>query len=196
MLDSSRESRAPAPEEVFDGAAAGVGFGGEVGEDAADGVDDLGAGTVVEGQGEGGAGVLCSGFGGPLHGVLHLLREVVGAADVGHADVVVVHALDVADEVALEELHEEADLGFGAAQVVFEREGVEREPGQVDAGGRFNDVLDGLGALLVAEKALECTFAGPAAIAVHDDGDVLGNLWQGRAGGRHSALPERVRGCD
>ncbi len=113
---------------------------------------------------------------GPLHGVLDLLREVVGAADVGHADVVVVHALDVADEVALEELHEEADLGLGAAQIVFEREGVEGEPGEIDAGGGLDDVLDGLGALLVAEEALEGALAGPAAVAVHDDGDVLWDL--------------------
>ena len=99
----------------------------------------------------------------------------MGAADVGHADVVVVHALDVGDEVALEELHEEVDFGLGAAQIVFEREGVEGEPGQVDARGGLDDELDGLGALLVAEEALEGALAGPAAVAVHDDGDVLGD---------------------
>ena len=99
----------------------------------------------------------------------------MGAADVGHADVVVVHALDVADEVGLEQLHEEADLGLGAAEIVFEREGVEGEPGKVDAGGGLDDVLDGFGALLVAEEALEGALAGPAAVAVHDDGDVLGD---------------------
>jgi hypothetical protein len=97
----------------------------------------------------------------------------VGAADVGHADVVVVHALNVGDEVALEQLHQEADLVLGAAQVVFEREGVEREPGQVDAAGGLDDVLHALCALLVAEEALERALAGPAAVAVHDDGDVL-----------------------
>ena len=153
-----------------------MGLGGEVGEDGADGVDDFGAGAVVEGEGEGGACVFCGGFHRPLHGVLDFLREVVGAADVGHADVVVVHPLDVADEVALEELHEEADLGLGAAQVVFEREGVEGEPGKIDARGGFDDVLNGFGAFLMAEEALEGAFAGPAAIAVHDDGDVLGNF--------------------
>ena len=39
----------PGSEEVVDGAAPGVGLGGEVGEDGADGVDDFGAGPVVEG---------------------------------------------------------------------------------------------------------------------------------------------------
>jgi len=162
--------------EIIDGTAAGVGFGREIGKDAADGVDDLGSSPVVEGQGEGGPSVLCRGFRGPLHGVLHLLWEVVGAADVGHADVVVVHALHIANKVALEELHEEADLGLGAAQVIFEGERVERQPGKVDAGGCFNDVLNGFGTLLVAEKSLERTFACPPAIAVHDDGYVLGNF--------------------
>ncbi len=161
-------------EEVFDGTAAGVGFSGEVGEDVADSVDDLGAGSVVEGEGQGGSGVACGGLHGPLHGLLDFLREVVGAADVGHADVIVVHALNVADEVVFQELHEEADLGFWAAQIVFEREGVEGEEGKIDAGGGLDDVLDGLCSLLVAKEALEGSFAGPAAVAVHDDSDVLG----------------------
>ena len=102
--------------------------------------------------------------------------KIVGAADVGHADVVVVHALDVADEVALEQLHQEADLGLGAAQIVFEREGVEGEAGKIDARGGLDDVLHGLGALLMAEEALERALAGPAAVAVHDDGYVLGDF--------------------
>ena len=84
--------------------------------------------------------------------------------------------LDVADEVALEELHEEADLGFGAAKIVLKREGVEGEPGKIDARRGFDDVLDGFGAFLMAEEALKGVLATPAAIAVHDDGDVLRNF--------------------
>jgi len=96
--------------------------------------------------------------------------------DVSHANVVVVHALNVANEIALEELHEEANFGFGTAQIVFKREGVEGEPGKVDTGGGFDDELNGLCALLMAEEAFEGAFACPAAVAVHDDGDVLGNF--------------------
>ena len=62
---------------------------------------------------------------------------------------------------------------LGAAQIVFKREGVQREPGQVDARGGFDDVLNGFGALLVAEESLERALARPAAVAVHNDGDVL-----------------------
>ena len=162
--------------EIVDRAATGVSFGGEIGEDGSDSVEDLGTGAVVEREREGGAGVFRGCFHGPLHGVLDFLREVEGAADVGHADVVVVHALDVADEVALEELHEEADLGLGTAEVVFKREGVKGEPGKVNAGGGLDDILDRLGALLMAEEALEGAFAGPPAVAVHDDGYMLGDL--------------------
>ncbi len=49
---------------------------------------------------------------------------------------------------------------FGAAQVVLEREGVEGEEGKIDTGGGLDDVLDGLGALLVAKEALEGALAG------------------------------------
>jgi hypothetical protein len=80
----------------------------------------------------------------------------------------------VALQVGLQQAHQEADLGAGPAQIVFERKGVEREPGQADAGGGLRDQLHALGALLVAQKALERAAAGPAAVAVHDDGHMLG----------------------
>ena len=99
--------------------------------------------------------------------------QLVGAADVVHADVVVIHALDIADEVGLQQLHKEADLGLGATEIVLKREGVEGEEGQIDAGGGFYDELDAFSALLVAEEAFEGALAGPAAVAIHDDGDVL-----------------------
>ena len=126
-------------------------------------------------QGEGGAGVFGGFLACPLHGFLDFGGQAGGAADVGHAHVVVVHALDVADQVALEQGHQEGDFLLGAAEVVFEREGVKREPGEVDAGGGFDHELYGFGALLVALETLEGALAGPAAVAVHDDGDVLGD---------------------
>ena len=107
---------------------------------------------------------------------MNLRRKFIDAADVGHADIVVVHALDVADEVIAQQLHQEVDLGLGPAQVVFEREGVEGDEGQVDARGGLDDKLDGLGSLLVTEETLEGALPCPAAVAVHDDGYVLRNL--------------------
>ena len=115
----------------------------------------------------------CS-VGSPGHLVLHFAGQLVGAPDVADADVVVHHALHVVLEVGLQQAHQEIDLGARTAKVVFQRERVERQPGQADARSGFGNELDALGSLLMAEKALERTMSGPAAVAVHDDGHVLG----------------------
>ena len=159
-------------QQVFERAAAVMSFADQTLQQGARGVHDLGAGAVVERQCECGSGVPASLFPGPLHGVLDLGGQAGGAADIGHADVIVVHALDVADQVRLQKLHQEADFGLGPPQIVLKRKGVERQPGEIDAGGGFDDELDGFGALLVAEETLEGALAGPAAVAVHDDGNV------------------------
>ncbi len=78
-------------------------------------------------------------------------------------------------EIDLEQTHQEVDLGFGAAEIVFEGERVECQPRQADARGGLSNKLHALGALLVAKEALERTASGPAAIAIHDDGHVLRN---------------------
>jgi len=103
-----------------------------------------------------------------------VLPAVVSSAHVLHADVVVHHALHIALQIGLEQAHEEVDLGAGAAQAVFQGEGVKRQPGQADTGGGLSHQLNALGALLMANKALHRAAAGPAAIAVHDDGHMLG----------------------
>src|ERR1035438_2071015 len=61
--------------------------------------------------------------------------QLAGATDVADANVVIHHALQVGLKVALEQAHEEADLGARSAQIVFQRKGVEREPRQADARG-------------------------------------------------------------
>ena len=140
--------------------------------DAFEGVDDFGTAAVVEREGERGAGVGGCGLGRALHYLLHVFRQFVDAADEGQADVVAQHGFYFGGEVGLEEAHEEADFGAGAAQIVFEGKGVEGEIGKADAGGGFGDSADGFSAALMAEEALEAALVGPAAIAVHDDGDV------------------------
>ena len=126
-----------------------------LGSEGAEGIDHLRPRAVVQGEGEGGAGVAGRHFLGPAHLVLHLGGQLVGAADVADADVVVHHALDVVFQVAPEQAHEEVDFGAGAAEAVLQREGVESEPRQADAGGGFRDELHALGALLVAQESLE-----------------------------------------
>jgi len=146
----------------------------QLGGEPAEGVDQLGAAAVVEREGEGGSGAVGGGLLSPLHLVLDLGGELVGAADVAHSDVVIEHALDVVLEVAAEQAHEEVDFGAGPAEFVFQGKCVESKPGKADAGGSLGDILHTLGALQVAEESLERAAARPAAITVHDDGNVIG----------------------
>ena len=105
--------------------------------------------AVVQGQREGRAGVLGRGLLRPVHRLLHFLGQLVRTPDVGHPDVVVLHALEVGDEIALEQLHQEADFSLRAAEVVLQGEGVEGEPGKVNTRRRFNHKLDAFSALLM-----------------------------------------------
>ena len=58
---------------------------------------------------------------------------------------------------------------------MFSSESVERCR-KIDAGGGLDDELNGLCALLVAKEAFEGALTCPAAVAVHDDRNVLGDL--------------------
>ena len=98
----------------------------------------------------------------------------MSAPNVFHAHIVVHHVQEIGFKIGFEQAHEEINLGAGTAQIVFERKGVQREPGQTDARCGLSDQLNALGPLLVALEPLEQPVAGPAAIAIHDDGHVLG----------------------
>ena len=64
-----------------------------LGSESAKGVHHLRPATVVEGQGEGGAGVARGCLRGPGHLLLDVGGQLAGAADVADADVVIHHAL-------------------------------------------------------------------------------------------------------
>jgi hypothetical protein len=98
----------------------------------------------------------------------------VNAADVADANVALHHAVEVVFKITAQQAHEKVDLGTRTAEAVFQRKGVEGEPGEADLRGGFRNHADAVGALLVAEEALERAVSGPAAIAVHDDGHMLG----------------------
>src|ERR1035437_789331 len=101
----------------------------------------------------------------------------MGAPDVLHSHIVVHHALQVALKISPEQAHEKVDFRAGAAQVVFMRKRIKREPGKADTRRGLSYKLHGVGALLVAEEALQRAAPGPAAIAVHDDGHMLGQAF-------------------
>ena len=96
----------------------------------------------------------------------------VNSADVLQAYVVVRHAAHIVVQVALQQPHQEIYFGLGAPQIVLKRERIQSEPGNLDPGGGFNNVLHRLSALLVPQEALKAAFARPAPVAIHDDGNV------------------------
>jgi len=95
------------------------------------------------------------------------------ASDVLQADVVFVEGGDFLFQVAGQELHQEGDFGFGAALPVFFGEGIQSEGRDADAGSALNRIADGGDPGAMSGDAGEVALAGPATVAVHDDGDVL-----------------------
>lgn len=85
-------------------------------------------------------------------------------------------------EALLEELvqhaHEVGYFHFGAPPV-FGGEGVEGEPFDAFFDAEVDDALDGFAAVLVAFGAAEFVLFCPTAVAIHDDGDVFGDVHRG-----------------
>ena len=84
-------------------------------------------------------------------------------------------SLAFSDEKAVEQFHQRLDLGLRAVPV-FRGEGIQGEifHAEVDAGVR--DLSNGFRSRAVAFAARQSAFLGPAAVAVHDDCDVAGNV--------------------
>ena len=142
-------------------------------KDRIHGIDNFGATAVVECDAEDHAGVLCSGFGGFARVFLYGFGEIVRASQKAHADIVPLQEGHLLAEIFAKELHEKFDLRFGAAPV-FHGEGVEGERLDVEARAGFDGHASGLRAGSVTCDAGKMAFLGPAAVAVHDDGDVAG----------------------
>ena len=98
-------------------------------------------------------------------------RKIGGAAEKAHADIVALDERHFLAEIFAKELHEEIGFGFGAAPV-FHGESVERERFDVQAGAGFDGGAGRFGAVAVSGDARQVAALGPAAVAVHDDGDV------------------------
>ena len=74
-------------------------------------------------------------------------------------------------QVALEQPHQRADFG-GRPLPVLDRERVERQDLDAEAGGGLDRVAHGVDAGAMPFDARQVALRGPAAVAVHDDGDV------------------------
>ena len=80
-------------------------------------------------------------------------------------------------QIFAEQAHQEIHFGLGAAPV-FEREGVEGEARQLQARAGFDDFARGFYSGAVSGDARQVAALRPAAVAVHDDGEVLGQALQ------------------
>jgi len=87
------------------------------------------------------------------------------------ADAVVEDLAALGEEEVFEQVHEGADLFFGALPVLF-AERIDREGFDPEATAGANDATHRRRAFFVASAAGETALLGPTAVAVHDDADV------------------------
>ena len=100
----------------------------------------------------------------------------MGSPDKFQPDVIALHQFQFLLEVGLQQLHQELDFARRTAQEILCREGIKREGRQPDAGGRLSHIAYGFHAALVAGNTWQMATFGPAAVAVHDDGDMFREL--------------------
>ena len=77
------------------------------------------------------------------------------------------------DDVAIE-THEPADL-LGGALPVLGGKCIDAQIGNTHFDGSLDDIEEGILATCVTVSTLKTSLLGPTSIAVHDDGDVLGD---------------------
>ena len=114
------------------------------------------------------------------------VRQAVEIAEYAQADAVALHGGELFAKEADQQLEEQADFILGAAPV-FLREGVERQVADAERAALGHDGFGGADAGLMAFAAGQAAFLRPAAVAVHDDGNVGrerggGNRKRGRFG--------------
>ncbi len=137
-------------------------------------IDQFRSAAVIQCQGQCGPCVVPGRVGRPAHTLPHLVRQLVRTSHVLDAHVVIVHALHIVREVAFQQPHQKIHFRLWPLQVVLQGESVEGQPRQTDAGRGFHHVLDRLGARPVPKESLQAALSCPAPIAVHNDGDVVG----------------------
>src|SRR5207253_2389740 len=101
--------------------------------------------------------------------------EPVAPADDGEADVLAHDLFAFLDEVLLEERHQEVDF-FGGPFPIFSAEAIEGELFDAEPATFLDGTANAADAFEVALDAFLAAFLGPAAVAIHDDGDMARQL--------------------
>ena len=144
-------------------------------------IDQLGARTVVERQRQHHAGIALGHLARPRHALLDFLRQLLLAADVLQPDVVVHQRRQFHLQVAAQQVHQEFDFALGTLPV-FCGERIQRERGNVQARGGLDGRTNRGDTGAMAGDARQMAALGPAAISVHDDGNVVGQPLRIEAG--------------
>ena len=156
------------------GTGAGVGQGPPL-----HGLHDVPAPAVVGRDVEGDGVVVHGGVLRHFDTLLQLLREGADVTQHLQAHALGLHGLHFFFKELHEQTHEGGHLVAGAAPV-FGAEGKEGEVAHALVGAGFDQVTHACRALGVADGARHVALFGPAAVAVHDDGDVARDVDGGR----------------
>ena len=156
------------------------------------GADDLLPAAVIEGHDQDEAAVAA----GQVLGLVEQQRGYPSVSPsrspmIADPDVVGVKLRQIVADETLQEAHEVRDL-FGRPAPVLGREAVEGQVPDAELAGRAHRPPDRLDAAPMALEARQAALGRPAAVAVHDDGDVgrhaLACSPAGRAWSRHAWL--------
>ena len=145
---------------------------------APDCIHDFNAAAVAQRHDERKTAVFGKGCDGFFEMFLHIFRQPMNLSDNFQPDVVFVQLRRFGFEIVDEIFHQRVHFVLGAIPV-FRRERVKREILDAEFTGGTDDGAGGFGALPVAFDAWQTALLRPAAIAVHDDRNVL---WQQRFG--------------
>ena len=141
------------------------------GEDCVHGIDNFCTATIVQRDVQDHTGVFRQRFSGFASIFLDGFGEFVSAPQKTHADIVSLEQRHLFANVFAQELHQEFDLGFGAAPIL-DGKGVESERFDLQTRGGLDGNTGRFCSGAVSGNARKMTLLSPAAVAVHDDGDV------------------------
>jgi len=145
--------------------------------DQAHGVGNVPAAAIIRRHGHPGAGVVPCQFLDFGHAALDMPRERPAVADETQAHVGLVELVHlVALQHRQEQRHQPLDL-LGGTHPVFAAEGEQRQAGNLAAHAGEGDFPGGFGAMAVARLHRQSPALRPAVVAVHDDGDMLGQVF-------------------
>src|SRR5712691_4391466 len=168
-----RIGQAPAVEVTRQAGVLELGEVGALFSQLSDGVDDLLPAAVVDRDIENRFGADPGSLAGLPHLVLERRGKLVQPTGEAKLDAATGQLVDLASDGLREQVHQGIDFIAGP-RPVLRREGIQRQDAYAAPIRGFRDAADGLDPSFVPHDPRQQAFTGPAAVAIHDDRDVLG----------------------